>query len=203
MALEGRITDHHRFLLQTLLDHVRFLDGQVARLDQRIERALCPFADALERLRTISGVQKRTAEHLLAEIGTDMAQFPSAGHLVSWAGMCPGNNESAGKSRRAKPRKGDVWLRRALGLAASGAVRKKGCFLGAKYRRIASRRGKARAMVAVGHTILQIVHYLLATRQPYAELGADFYDKVDTDRKVRYHLKRLAQLGVTVETEAA
>lgn len=160
-------------------------------------------AEAIRLLDSIPGVNRRGAEAILAEIGLDMSRFPTPRHLASWSGVCPGNNESAGVSRRSKPKKGNVWLRRALGLAASGAVRKKDCFLGAKYRRIAKRRGKARAMVAVGHTILLIAHYLLTNRQEYVERGADFYDRIDTERKVRYHLRRLEQLGVTLPADEA
>lgn len=155
-------------------------------------------AEAVHLLDSIPGVNEVAAQAIVAEIGTDMSRFPTPKHLASWGGMCPGNNESAGKARRGKIKKGSSWLRRVLGLAASGAVRKKGSFLSEKYRRIMRRRGKVRALVAIGHTLLHVAHYLLTSRQTYFERGADFYDQIDTERKVKYHLKRLAKLGVQV-----
>ena len=151
-ALQGRITEHHRFLFATLLEQLRFLEAQLARLDERIAEKSRPFEAALRWLRTIPGVGQRIAENLLAEIGPEMAVFPSAGHLASWGGMCPGNNESAGKRKSGKTPQGNRWLRRSLIEAAWAAARTKQTCLAAQYRRLAARRGKRGAVVAVGHT---------------------------------------------------
>src|SRR5213078_3091510 len=158
-ALDGRVSDHHRLLLTTHLAHIDFLDEEIARLSEEIEERLSPFADELARLDTIPGVDRQTAEVLIAEIGTEMGRFPTAGHLASWAGMCPGNHESAGKRRTGKTRKGDRWLRAALVQAAGAASHTKGTYLAAQYRRLAKRRGRKKALVAVGHTLLGIIYH--------------------------------------------
>jgi transposase len=150
--------------------------------------------EAIELLDSIPGINTRLAEDLVAEVGPDMSRFRSASALAAWAGMCPANNESAGKKRASGTRKGNTWLRRALGIAAASASRMSGTILAARYRRIAKRRGAMRAVVAVGHTVLRIAYYLLTTRQPYTELGADFYDRLDTARQLRYHQRRIDEL---------
>src|SRR5881296_314548 len=161
LALQGRVRDHHRFLLKALLDHLEFLDSQIARLDDRIDEVARPFQEAVQRLTTIPGVQKRTAENLIAEIGPNMEHFPSAAHLASWGGLCPGNNESAGKRKSGRTRKGNVWLRAALIESAHSLGRGRGTYLAAQYRRLTARRGKKKAAVAIGHSILIIVYNLL------------------------------------------
>lgn len=156
-ALSGQVGDHHRLLLTTHLAHIDFLDEEIAQLSVAIGERLRPFAEELARLDTIPGVDRQTAEILVAEIGTDMRQFPTAGHLASWAGMCPGNHESAGKRKGGTTRKGSKWLRRALVQAAHGAARTKQegrTRLAQRYRHLVVRRGKQRAAVAVGHQIL-------------------------------------------------
>lgn len=147
---------------------------------------------------TIPGVQRRTAETILAEIGTDMAVFPTAGHLASWAGMCPGNDESAGKRRSGKTRKGSKWLRTSLIEAANAAARTKATALGARYRRILPHRGHRKAIVAVGRHILEISHHLLRTDRTYQELGPDYFDRRHAERLQRRCIRQLEQLGLQV-----
>ena len=143
-ALHGRVTDHHRFMLRTLMDHVRHLDQLIEQFHDRIAEVMAPFAPAVDRLVTIPGVSRHAAEVIVAEIGTDMTRFPTAGHLASWAGMCPGNNESAGKRRTGRTTKGSRWLRTVLVQAAWAASHTKNTYLSAHYRRIAARRRRAK-----------------------------------------------------------
>jgi transposase len=205
LALQGRVTDHHRFLLRMHLDHVTHLEELIGRLGVRIEEALAPFAAAEERLQTIPGVSQRVAETVLAEIGPRMEQFPSADHLASWAGMCPGNNESAGKRRSGRITKGNRWLKRILVQAAWAASHTKGTYLAAQYRRLAKRRGCKRALVAVGHTLLVIIYHVLKRGTTYQELGADFLERSEPARLTRQLVKRLETLGhkVTLEPRPA
>jgi len=200
-ALDGRMSDHHRLLLTTHLAHIDFLDEEVARLSAAIDERLRPFADELARLDTIPGVDRQTAEVLIAEIGTEMGRFPTAGHLASWAGMCPGNHESAGKRQGGKTRKGSKWLRRALTEAAHGAARTKRTgrtALARQYRGLVVRRGKQKAAIAVGHRILLLAYHLLLHREDYRELAP-----ADLEARRRTHLqhkalRQLRQLGFEV-----
>jgi transposase len=201
LALEGRVTDHHRFLLRMHLDHITHLEELIGRLSNRIEDALTPFAQAQERLQTIPGVSQRVAETVMAEIGPKMEQFPSADHLASWAGMCPGNNESAGKRRSGRATKGNRWLKRILVQAAWAASHTKGTYLAAQYRRLAKRRGCKRALVAVGHTLLVIIYHVLKRGTTYVELGADFLERLEPTRLTRQLVKRLEALGHKVILE--
>ena len=201
LALEGRVTDHHRFLLRMHLDHVTHLEELIGRLGARIEEALAPFAEAAERLQTIPGISQRVAETVLAEIGANMEQFPTDGHLASWAGMCSGNNESAGKRRSGRTTKGNRWLKRILVQAAWAASHTKGTYLAAQYRRLAKRRGRKRALIAVGHTLLVIIYHVLKQGTTYAELGPDFLDRLEPERLTRQLVKRLEALGHKVTLE--
>jgi transposase len=194
-ALRGRVTEHHRFQLRLLLDHWAHLGALIGRLGARIEGVMAPFAQAAERLTTIPGVEQRTAEVVLAEIGTDMGQFPSAAHLASWAGLCPGNNESAGKRKSGRTTKGSRWLRQVLTQAAWAASHTKGTYLAAQFRRLAARRGKKRALVAVGHTLLVIIYHLLKGGGTYQELGGDFLERLEPERLTRQLVRRLEKLG--------
>jgi len=160
-----------------------------------------PFAAAVERLTTIPGVDQRTAESLIAEIGTDMERFPTADHLASWAGMSPGNDQSAGKRRSGRTTKGDRWLRQTLTQAAWAASHTQATYLSAQYHRLAARRGKKRAIVALGHTLLTIVYHVLKHQTTYVELGADFLDRLGPDRLTRQLVKRLEKLGHKVTLE--
>ena len=197
-ALTGRFRAHHAFLLGQILAHLDYLEEAIAAVSAHIEEQLRPFAPQVERLMTIPGVQRRTAETILAEIGTDMAAFPTAGHLASWAGMCPGNDESAGKRRSGKTRKGSKWLRTSLIEAANAAARTKATALGARYRRILPHRGHRKAIVAVGRHILEISHHLLRTDRTYQELGPDYFDRRHAERLQRRCIRQLEQLGLQV-----
>jgi transposase len=194
-ALSGRVSPHHRLLLTTHLAHIDFLDEEIAHLSAEIAERLRPCEDALERLDTIPGVDRRTAEVLVAEIGTDMTQFPTAAHLASWAGMCPGQHESAGKRRGGKTRKGSKWLRRALVQAARGAARTKKAGQTAfaeQHRRLVARLGPKKAAVAVGRAILVTAYDLLTHQTAYTAPAAI---PLDDDRRRRLQRRALAQLG--------
>ncbi len=202
-ALAGCIGPHQRFLLARQLAHIDFLDASIAEVSAAIAARLRSDDDALERLMTIPGVGRRTAELLVAEIGTDMSRFPTAAHLASWAGMCPGNDESAGKRRSGKTRKGSPWLRSALIEAARAAGRSKGTYLAAQYHRLAARRGTKRAAVAVGHTILTIAYHLLTEGGVYRDLGEHSFDDRDRQAVERRLVARLEGLGDTVSLDPA
>jgi len=196
LALRGRVTEHHRFLLRLLLDQVTQMEGLIARLSERITEVMsAPFAEAVQRLATIPGIDERAAENILAEIGTNMDQFPTAGHLASWTGMCSGNRESAGKRQSGRTTKGNRWLRVTLVQVAWAASHTKKTYLAAQYQRLAGRRGKKRALVALGHTILVIIYRLLKDRTTYADLGADYFDRLDTERLTRTLVRRLERMG--------
>jgi transposase len=200
-ALRGCSGAHQRFLVAQQLAHIDFLEETIEQLSAQIAERMRPFGEAIERLETIPGVGRRTAEAILAEIGPDMSRFPTYRHLASWAGMCPGNDESGGKRRSGKTTKGDPWLRAALVEAAHAAGRTKNTYLSAQYRRLASRRGKKRAAVAVGHTILVIAYRLLERSCRYEELGADYFDKRDRQAVERRLVRRLEGLGYKVSLD--
>ena len=160
-----------------------------------------PFATALKRLDTIPGVARQTTETLVSELSADLSRFPSAAHLASWAGLCPGNDQSAGKRRSGKMRKGNPWLRAALIQAAQAAARTRGTYLSAQYHRLAARRGRKKAIAAVAHTILTIAYYLLTRGTEYAELGPRYFDQHDQQRLTRRLVSRLEGLGYTVQLE--
>ncbi len=197
-ALAGRVTDHHRYPVPRILAAIDFLDAEIADLDARVAELGHPFAEAVARVDEIPGVGRRVAEVLLAEAGPDLARFPSARHLASWAGLCPGNHESGGKRLSGKARKGNRAPRRALVQAAHAAGRASRSCLGALYRRLAARRGKARAAVAVAHAILVIAYHLLTRATTYADLGPDYLDRRDVDQLRRRLVARLERLGFDV-----
>lgn len=197
-ALKGLVGPHIRFMLVVQLSHIDALDEAIERLSAEIEARMRPFREALLRLETIPGVGRRTAELVLAEVGTDMDRFPSASHLASWAGLCPGNNESAGKRMSGRTRKGNPWLREGLVEAARAAARTKNTYLSAQYHRIAARRGSKRAAVAVAHTILTIVYHMLQRGTAYHELGQNYFDERDKTNLVIRTVKRLEKLGYRV-----
>ncbi len=198
LALEGQVTDHHRFLLGELINHLEYLEGQIERFSQRIEEVSGPFEEAIHEVARLPGLEKCSAENVIAEIGKNMGQFPSEDHLSSWAGMCPGNNESAGKKKSGKTTKGSRWLRRALTQAAWAASKKKGSYFQAQYRRLVGRRGKKRALIAVGHSLLVAIYHVLKDRTGYKELGADHFDNINSKRLVPYLVKRLQNIGYAV-----
>jgi len=200
-ALTGRFRGHHAFLLTQLLAHLDYLDEALATLSQAIEGHLAPFAEAAARLQTMPGVKARTLEAIIAEIGVDMRRFPTAGHLASWAGLCPGNNETGGKRRRGRVRKGNRWLKAALVEASLAAIRTKGSYFGAVYRRICRHAGHNVAIVAVAHAILEIAWHLLTQGTTYHELGADYLHRRNTEQTARRHVRFLETLGYRVTLE--
>ncbi len=251
-ALVGRVDDHHRFLLTSLLTHMDFLDEQVSDCNGKIEQFLAAASDeqaqlvssasdeqlpeqapvcstlvgtestltqervsedgpklplsyqqAIALLDSIPGVNQRIAEIFIAEVGTDMQRFPTAQHLASWVGLCPGNHQSAGKQIRGTTRKGNRWLRQALIEAAQGAMRTKDTYLSAQGRRLTHRRGKKRAVVAVAHTILIIAYHILQRQQPYQDLGSNYFDERERSAVARQSVRRLEQLGFKVTLETA
>jgi transposase len=200
LALEGHCTPHHRFLLGRLLSHVSYLERQEERFSRRIARRLeelLPRESGM-RLDAIPGVNRRTIENVIAEIGANMQVFPDEHHLASWCGVCPGNDQSAGKRLRSRMRKGNRWLLRALVEAAWAAGRKKGSYLSAQYRRLAPRRGKKRALVAVAHSLLVVFYHVLKNGVEYKDLGPDYFDRLDPQRLQRYLVRRLQALGYDV-----
>ncbi len=199
-ALEGRFSSHHALLVSHLLAHIDYLDETIGSLSAEIEERLRPFEHELELLCTIPGVGRITAEVMLAELGPDMSRFPSDRHAASWAAICPGHDESAGKRRSGKTRKGNRWLRTALIEAANSAAgRTRGTYLNAQYLRLKSRRGHAKAIVAVGHSILVSAYHVLERDQTYEELGGDYFiSRVDTEHLTRRLVRQLERLGQTV-----
>ncbi len=202
-ALSGRLGEHQRFLLSRQLAHIEFLDETIEQLDAEIEERMRPFKAEVELLDEIPGVGRRTAEVLVAEIGTDMSRFPTSAHLASWAGVCPGNDESAGKRRSGRTRQGNVWLRSALIEAARAAGRKKDTYLSSQYRRLAARRGEKRAAMAVGHSILVIAYHLLEREVVYEELGPQYFEERDRQAVERRLVHRLEDMGYKVYLEPA
>lgn len=225
-ALTGVVRPHHRFMLAQHLAHIDFLDEQIERVNaeitQRVEDMSRPeepprgdapgkvtqeaaqtmtWAESIELLDSAPGVDKRAAEIVLAETGIDMSQFPTADHLTAWAGLAPGNNQSGSKRRRAKTREGNRTLREIMVQIAWAASRKKGSYAQALYRRLAGRRGKKRAIIAVARTLLESFWYMLSRGEPYKDLGADYFDKRRRDVKVNVLTKQLQKLGYAVQLE--
>jgi len=202
-ALHGRFREHHALLVELALDHVEQIETTIARLDAEVDKVIAPFAVARDLLDTITGVGKRAAECIIAEIGVEMGHFPTAGHLASWAGSCPGNNVTGGKRRSGKTTKGDVWLQEILIECAWAAARAKDTYLQAQFWRLSRRIGKKRAAVAVGHSILVIAWHLLSEGCTYEDLGGDFFVKRDTDRQRQRAIAQLETLGYKVNLEQA
>ena len=203
LALEGQVTEHHRFVLGELLDHLGYLESQIERFTRRIEEVSRPFASAIEALTQVTGLEQRAAQNVVAEIGATMEPFPSEHHLASWSGVCPGSNESGGKRKSGKTSKGNRWLRSALVQAAWSAVRKKDSYFQAQYRRLAARRGKKRAILAVAHSLLTVIYHMLKTGSTFKDLGGDYFDKLNKNRLLPYLVRRIKDLGYQVTLEAA
>jgi transposase len=200
-ALEGRVRDHHRFLLAEFLEEWDWFEQRIVRLEAEIDKQIRPFELALALWQTMPGVDHVTACSLVAEIGVNMNQFPTAQHLASWGALCPGNHESAGKRKSGKTRDGNKWLRRTLCQAAWAASRKKNCYLSSQFKRLAARRGLKRALMAVAHTMLVIGYHMLKTGQGYHELGGNYLEQINKDQLQRYFVKRLQKLGLKVAVE--
>lgn len=197
-AVEGRLTPHYAFLLQQHLALIDTLDAHITTLDARIEAAMAPFAEAAALMQTMPGVATRAAETILAETGMDMSPFPTAAHFASWARLCPGNHESAGKRRPTTTGKGATWLRATLQEAAWAAVRTKKSYYRALYYRLKARGGPKKAIVAVQHAMLVALWHMLKHRVPHQDLGADYFAQRNTERTLRHHVRRLEQLGYQV-----
>jgi transposase len=197
-ALDGRVQAQHRLLLRHLLVHLDFLEAQLSELTTEIEGALAPLAEAAQLLETIPCIGHTAATAILAEIGADMSRFPSAKHLASWAGVCPGNKQSGGKRLSGATTHGNPWLRAILGEVAWSIAHTSGTYLAAQYHRLARRCGKRKAIVAVAHTLLVIVYHLLRERRPYQDLGPDYFAHLDASRLQHRYVRGLEQLGYTV-----
>jgi transposase len=202
-ALQGHFAAHQQFLVAQHLAHIDYLDEAIERLNLEIAERLRPFDEVLGQLETIPGVGRRAAEIVVAEMGTDLSRFPTVGHLAAWAGVAPGNNESAGKRRSGKTRKGNPHLRTLLVETGQAAGRTKDTYLAAQYRRLAARRGQRRAAMAVGHTILGIIYHLLNRGTTYQELGGGYFDERDRHAVQRRLVRRLEALGNKVTLEPA
>ena len=202
-ALHGRITDHHRFMLRLHLDQIASLDGAVRDVEARLGEALAPFRAALNHLITMPGVSETVARVIVAEIGFDMTRFPSAAHLVSWAGLCPRLHESAGKRLSTRTRASNPWLKTTLVQAAWSAARKKDCYLRAQFLRIKSRRGPKKAVLAVAASMLTAAYYMLRDSADYRHLGADHFDRRDKAKLAKRLIARLHDLGLVVDVRAA
>ena len=197
-ALDGRLAVHQRLLLAQLLAQIDFLSEQVTQLADAIAERLVPMQSAIALLQTIPGVSTTAAAAILAEIGTDMRRFPSAKHLVSWAGLCPGNKQSGGKRLKEQTTSGNVWLKGVLSECAWAAARTKETYLAAQFKRLARRRGIYKAIVAVAHSLLVIIYHVLQRGEAYRELGGDYFAQIDRRRAEGYHIKRLTALGYQV-----
>jgi transposase len=197
-ALEGRFDHLHGVWIGAILAHLDFLDGQIANLSDAIGEQIAPFEKAVELFCTIHGVQRRTAEVIIAEIGTDMSVFPTAKQLASWAGQCPGNDQSAGKRRSGKSRKGSKWLDWALEEAAMSAIRTNDSYLAAQYARLRPRRGHKKALGAVKHSLICICWHMLTTGEIYTDLGGDYFRKRDPERATKRLIAQLEALGHVV-----
>jgi transposase len=203
LALEGKVTPHHRFLLGELMEDLEFVEGKMTRLESEIGERLRPHSEAVQRLCTVPGIDQISAWGVISEIGLEMEQFADARHLASWAGLCPGNWESAGKSKSGRTRKGSAWLRRHLCQCAWAVSTKKNNYLSSLFRRVAARRGVKRATIAVAHALLGIAYQVLKHAVEYRDLGADYFDRLNPTRLCRRLVKRLETLGFQVTLAAA
>lgn len=202
-ALSGRVRDHHRFLLKEHLGEWTALAESIRRVEQEIDRLIAPFEYAVTLWLAVPGINRVTACSLVAEIGVNMKQFPSPDHLASWAAVCPGQNESAGKRKSATTRDGNRWLRRTLCQAAWAASHKKNCYFSGQFKRIAARRGAKRALIAVAHALLVVAYTMLKTGRSYQELGGDYLERIHKDQLQKFYIRKLQRLGFTVSVQPA
>jgi transposase len=198
-ALEGRVNEHHRFLMRMQMEHLEYLEKAIAQLHERIDEKIKPYQHEVELICTTPGIDTVAAQHIFAEIGGDISVFPSEGHLASWIGICPGNNESAGKRKSGRTTRGNRWLKSLLVQCAHGASRTKGTYLKAFYHRVAARRGKKRAALAVAHKQTAIIYHELSEDKPYQELGENFFDRINQKALEQRLVRRLRSLGYRVD----
>jgi transposase len=201
-ALEGRFDAHHAFMASRIVAHIDYLEAEIEEMTRQIEEALRPFAAEVERLSTIPGVKGTTSAVIVAEIGVNMKQFPSDKHLASWAGLAPGNNESAGKHKRCGTKPGDKWLRRALVQSANAAVKKRDTRLAGLYYRLRRQMDHKKAIVAVAHEILRIGYHVLARAKTYEELGRDYFDRTQKEAVKTRYVRKLERMGFEVKLVA-
>jgi transposase len=203
-ALNGHFRVHHAVVARRILDHIDFLDASIATLSEQVAERMQPFAAVVQLLSAVPGLDRISIEVIVAETGADMSRFPTPGQLASWAGVCPGNRESAGKRRRAPTTHGNVWLRRTLIEAARAAARAKRSYFSVQYQQIVRRRGPNKAAIAVAHSLLDVIWHLLSTGETFHDLGADYYDqRRDPERERERLITRLAGLGYTVTVTVA
>ena len=203
-ALAGRFSEHHAFLARMILTHIDAIGAMLTELDARIDDELAPYRTQLELLDSVDGIDARTAQVIVAEIGAEMSRFPSAAHLASWAGVCPGNNKTAGKAKTGHTRPGNRWLKAALGTAALGAIRRKDSYLHALFRRVAARRGGKRGLAAVAHSQLVTIWHVLTTQTPYHDLGGDYFLRHENpEHRRRRAIDQLQRLGYRVTLDRA
>lgn len=202
-AARGSLREHHRFLLEQWVALWDGLEERIRKFDERIDEQMLPFAPVVQAWTSLPGIDQKTAQTIVAEMGPDMNQFPTAAHAASWAALCPGEKESAGKRLSGRTRRGNVWLRRALTQAAWAASFTKGSYFKALYHRLAARKGKKRAIVAVAHAMLVTGYMVVATGISYQDLGADYFDRIDRERLTKRLVKRLESLGHKVDLQPA
>jgi len=200
-SLYGLVGPHQRMLLESQLRHLTFLDEEIARLDAEVAKRMRPFEEPINRMDDIHGMGRRSSEEVLAEIGLDMSRFPTAAHLSSWAGLCPGNNESAGKRKSGRTRRGNKWLRSILVQVSWSAARTKNTYLSALYHRLAARRGAKKAIIAVAHAILSIIHSMLRNGTTYQDLGYNYFDQLKRNSVISRAVRRIESLGYKVTME--
>ena len=202
-AMEGVFTPIQKHLVKAILDHIDDMTKRIKDLDDIIDSQIKGYEDAIKKIDELSGIGKRSAEVIVAEMGIDMSRFPTEAHLASWVGLCPGNNESAGKRKSGKTTKGNKYLKSTLIQCAKSAHKDKESFFYAQYQRLVVRRGANRATVAVAHSMLIAIYHMLKDKVPFKDLGSDYYTKFNTDSKARYYLKKLQELGVSVPVSLA
>lgn len=198
-AMDGIVTPFQKIMMKEVIKHIDELTKRISEMDNLIDEYMKEYEKNKKKLEKIPGIGKRSSEIILAEIGQDMNRFPTAGHISSWSGVCPGNNESAGKRRSGKTRKGNKILKSALVECAQSAVQHKSSFFYAQYQRISMRRGKKRALLAVAHTMLIAIYYMIKEDKEYIDLGADFYNKFNKEKKANAYMKKLKELGYDVQ----
>jgi transposase len=203
LALDGRLTPHHRFLLERLMKQLEFLEQEIDRFEAEIGNQIAPFEPQVELLMTVPGIDRTSACALVAELGAEMSPFPSPRHLASWAGLCPGNNESAGKSRSGRSHRGSPWIKGLMTEVAWAATKTKNTYCSTQYKKLAARRGKKRALVAVANGLIQSIWHILTTHRPYHDLGPDYLDKLHAKDLERSLVRRLEKLGHKVTLQPA
>ena len=202
-AMDGIITPFQKTMMKEVIKHIDEITKRIVEMDNLIEEYMKEYEENKKKLEKIPGIGKRTSEIILAEIGQDMSSFPTAGHISSWSGVCPGNNESAGKRRSGKSRKGNKILKSTLVECAQSAVKHKDSFFYAQYQRISMRRGKKRALLAVAHTMLIAIYYMIKEDKEFVNLGSDFYNKFNKEKKANAYIKKLKELGYDVQLDIA